>query len=175
MGLFEALDEVDNPLHRFAGAIASGWTRMFGSRNERQLREIIPLVEAINALEPETEKLADAALAERTKTLRARIQKELKEQGCDELTAQEKRLRLDGHVGQRAARPVAQRIVARAAHGGEPAPVHAHDVQRRALRVVRREEAQGHAIAVAERVQRLLEVVEITHGGAVHLRDDGAA
>ena len=42
MGFFEAIDNVDNPLHRFAGALASGWTRMFGSRNDRLIREILP-------------------------------------------------------------------------------------------------------------------------------------
>ena len=96
MGLFEALDEVDNPLHRFAGAIASGWTRLFGSRNERLLREIVPLVEAINALEPEMQKLPDAALTEKTRGLREQIQKALVDGGGPALLAEEKRLRLDG-------------------------------------------------------------------------------
>ena len=41
-------EDVDNPLSKVADAIASGWTRMFGSRNDRLIREILPVVRRIN-------------------------------------------------------------------------------------------------------------------------------
>ncbi len=46
--------------------------RIFGSRNERLLRQYAPAVEAINALEPALEKLSDALLREKTSELKKR-------------------------------------------------------------------------------------------------------
>jgi len=48
-------------------------TRIFGSRNERLLRQFQKNVARINALEPEMEKLDDAALQAKTAEFRARI------------------------------------------------------------------------------------------------------
>jgi preprotein translocase subunit SecA len=90
------LDDVENPLHKIAGALASGWTRLFGGRNERLIREIIPLVEKINAQETALEKLADAALAERTQDLRRRILSALAERKAPALLEEARRLRFDG-------------------------------------------------------------------------------
>ncbi len=52
------------------GALAR---RLFGTANERYLRRLLPQVEAINALEPELEKLSDEALRARTEKLRNRV------------------------------------------------------------------------------------------------------
>ena len=48
-------------------------TRMFGSRNERLLKQYAQQVRAINALEPAISALADAALREKTVELKARV------------------------------------------------------------------------------------------------------
>jgi preprotein translocase subunit SecA len=47
--------------------------KAFGSRNERELRRIAPMVKAINAREPELEKKSDAGLREETDRLKARL------------------------------------------------------------------------------------------------------
>ncbi len=48
-------------------------TRVFGSSNERQLRQLNRIVAKINALEPETEKLSDDQLKAKTPEFRKRI------------------------------------------------------------------------------------------------------
>ncbi|MFZ5764234.1 MAG: preprotein translocase subunit SecA [Thermodesulfobacteriota bacterium] len=50
-------------------------TRLFGSRNERVLKQIQPLVNRINKLEPAMQKLDDAALAAKTVEFRERLAK----------------------------------------------------------------------------------------------------
>jgi preprotein translocase subunit SecA len=90
------LEDVDNPLHKLAGAIASGWTRLFGSRNERILKEIVPLVQKINELEPELEKLPDSALAEKTAELRKRIITGLQERKAPAILEGARRMRFEG-------------------------------------------------------------------------------
>jgi preprotein translocase subunit SecA len=50
-------------------------TRFFGSRNDRVLKRIQPLVDRINRLEPEMQKLDDAGLAARTVEFRERLAK----------------------------------------------------------------------------------------------------
>ena len=52
------------------GSIAS---KLFGSSNERRLKKYPPLVVAINTLEPELEKLSDAALRARTDQFRKEV------------------------------------------------------------------------------------------------------
>jgi preprotein translocase subunit SecA len=52
------------------GALAR---KFFGSANERRLRAYYPLVDAINALEPEIEKLSDEELRARTEEFRKQI------------------------------------------------------------------------------------------------------
>src|SRR5690606_26236217 len=49
------------------------FTRIFGSRNERLLRQLQRSVDRINALEPEMEKLSDAELQAKTPEFRERI------------------------------------------------------------------------------------------------------
>ena len=48
-------------------------TRVFGSRNERQLRQLNRLVTQINALEPTIEKLSDAELQAKTPEFKQRL------------------------------------------------------------------------------------------------------
>ncbi|MBN6149989.1 preprotein translocase subunit SecA [Xanthomonas sp. AmX2] len=48
-------------------------TRVFGSRNERQLRQLTRIVAKVNALEPEMERLSDEQLQAKTPELRARV------------------------------------------------------------------------------------------------------
>jgi len=47
--------------------------RMFGTKNDRELRRIVPIVERVNCLEREVVGLSDAALAARTAELKQRV------------------------------------------------------------------------------------------------------
>jgi len=51
--------------------------KVFGTRNEREVKRLQPRVAAINALEPEIEKLTDDELRARTGEFRAHIQERL--------------------------------------------------------------------------------------------------
>jgi preprotein translocase subunit SecA len=51
--------------------------KVFGTKNEREVKRLQPRVEAINALEPEMQKLSDDELRAKTAELRARIQERL--------------------------------------------------------------------------------------------------
>ena len=53
--------------------IGSALTKMFGSKNERILKEIQPIVDKINSFEPEIQELDDAGLAEKTVEFRERF------------------------------------------------------------------------------------------------------
>ena len=48
-------------------------TQLFGSKNERELKKLYPLVEAINALEPDIQAMSDDQLAGQTGRLKARL------------------------------------------------------------------------------------------------------
>jgi len=48
--------------------------KLFGSKNDRELKRIVPLVERVNALEPELVKLSDAALRARTADFKQRLE-----------------------------------------------------------------------------------------------------
>jgi preprotein translocase subunit SecA len=50
-----------------------GLVKVFGSRNERILKSIQPIVEAVNALEPEIQKLGDEQLLKKTEEFRRRL------------------------------------------------------------------------------------------------------
>ncbi len=52
--------------------------KVFGTRNEREVKRMLPRVEAITALEPEMHKLSDEQLRAKTEEFRARIQERLK-------------------------------------------------------------------------------------------------
>ncbi len=47
--------------------------KLFGTKNDRELRRIVPLIERINRLEPELEALSDDALRARTANFRERL------------------------------------------------------------------------------------------------------
>jgi preprotein translocase subunit SecA len=51
--------------------------KIFGTKNEREVKRLQPRVEAINALEPEIQKLSDDQLRGKTAEFRARIQERL--------------------------------------------------------------------------------------------------
>ncbi|HYU44938.1 MAG TPA: preprotein translocase subunit SecA [Terriglobales bacterium] len=51
--------------------------KIFGTRNEREIKRMMPNVEAISALEPEIEKLSDNQLRAKTDEFRARVQERL--------------------------------------------------------------------------------------------------
>jgi len=51
--------------------------KIFGTRNEREVKRLTPNVAAINALEPETQKLSDEELRAKTDEFRKRIQERL--------------------------------------------------------------------------------------------------
>ncbi|MGA7646514.1 MAG: hypothetical protein WBW01_08380, partial [Terriglobales bacterium] len=51
--------------------------KVFGTKNEREIKRLQPRVAAINALEPEIQKLSDDQLRAKTSEFRARIQERL--------------------------------------------------------------------------------------------------
>ena len=51
--------------------------KVFGTKNERELKRLMPQVEAINALEPQMKKLSDDQLRAKTDEFRQRIQERL--------------------------------------------------------------------------------------------------
>ena len=51
--------------------------KVFGTQNEREVKRLMPRVEAINALEPEMQKLSDEQLRAKTDEFRQRIQERL--------------------------------------------------------------------------------------------------
>ncbi|MGH9646372.1 MAG: preprotein translocase subunit SecA, partial [Bryobacteraceae bacterium] len=51
--------------------------KIFGTSNERELKRLQPRVAAINALEPEIQKLSDEQLRAKTDEFRARIQERM--------------------------------------------------------------------------------------------------
>lgn len=61
------------PFQPVSSMINSLLTRVFGSRNERQLRQLNRLVTQINALEPTIEKLSDAELQAKTPEFKQRL------------------------------------------------------------------------------------------------------
>ena len=46
------------------------FTKIFGTHSENELKRIYPIVDAIEALEPEIQKLSDEELREKPKSLR---------------------------------------------------------------------------------------------------------
>jgi len=51
--------------------------KVFGTSNEREIKRIMPLVERINALEPETKQLSDEQLKAKTEEFRRRIRERM--------------------------------------------------------------------------------------------------
>ena len=61
--------------------------KVFGTKNEREIKRLQPRVQAINALEPEIQKLSDDQLRAKTAEFRARIQDRLKDRLNDRLSS----------------------------------------------------------------------------------------
>ena len=51
--------------------------KIFGTKNEREIKRLMPRVEAINALEPAMQKLSDEELRARTDEFRQRLRDRL--------------------------------------------------------------------------------------------------
>jgi preprotein translocase subunit SecA len=51
--------------------------KVFGTKNERELKRLMPQVEAVNALEPQMKQLSDEQLRAKTDEFRQRIQERL--------------------------------------------------------------------------------------------------
>ena len=49
-------------------------TKVFGSKNERELKRLLPLVDRINALEPEIQALSDETLRAQTPRFKERLE-----------------------------------------------------------------------------------------------------
>src|SRR5437868_7229950 len=65
------------PAARNPDLINSLLGKVFGTKNEREVKRLMPQVEAINALEPAMRKLSDAELRAKTGEFRQRIQERL--------------------------------------------------------------------------------------------------
>ncbi|HSF42150.1 MAG TPA: hypothetical protein VLT87_20280, partial [Thermoanaerobaculia bacterium] len=48
-------------------------TKIFGSQHEREVKKMLPIVAAINEMEPQIQKLSDAELRAKTAELRTQI------------------------------------------------------------------------------------------------------
>src|SRR5260370_8047615 len=62
-----------------ARAVDSVIARFIGTKHERDLKKLEPLVAAINAEEPEVQALSDEQLKERFAALRTQVQEQLKD------------------------------------------------------------------------------------------------
>ncbi len=51
--------------------------KVFGTKNDREIKRLMPRVQAISALEPEMQKLSDDQLRAKTDEFRQRIQERL--------------------------------------------------------------------------------------------------
>src|SRR5208282_3992639 len=65
-------------LRRISVLINTLLGKIFGTKNEREVKRLQPRVAAINALEPELQKLSDDELRGKTTEFRARIQERLR-------------------------------------------------------------------------------------------------
>ena len=66
--------------------------KIIGSKNDREVRKIRPLVKQINALETEMQKLSDDQLRARTEEFKTRIEDARKQRGYYETTALARKL-----------------------------------------------------------------------------------
>ena len=71
--------------------------RFIGTKHERDVKRIQPLVEAVNALEPEMKQLSDEELGARTLALKAEVQARLEER----VTAPRRIVELERDLGAR--------------------------------------------------------------------------
>ncbi|HEU4389481.1 MAG TPA: preprotein translocase subunit SecA, partial [Blastocatellia bacterium] len=75
-------------------------TKIFGSANERLLKRIAPIIQEINALEPEIQRLSDDQLRERTAKFKSDVERRLAEADIGGATAEEQRKSLRNAVDE---------------------------------------------------------------------------
>lgn len=80
--------------------------KIIGSQNERELKALKPLVERINILEPEIQKLSDSSLREKTGGFRQRLQEKAK-------TSEADFLELESQLREAASMPEKNKLKAR--------------------------------------------------------------
>jgi preprotein translocase subunit SecA len=72
--LIELWDKTTDALSAFSEGVSEGLVRLFGSSNERRVRQMRPVVARINELEPSMQALSDDQLKAKTEEFRARRQ-----------------------------------------------------------------------------------------------------
>ena len=65
------------PLRRNSDLIDTLLGKVFGTKNEREIKRLLPRVEAISAVEPEIQKLSDDDLRAKTEEFRRRVKQRL--------------------------------------------------------------------------------------------------
>ena len=121
------------------GTIAA---KVFGTSNDRKLKSYRPTVEAINALEPELERLSDAELRARTEDFRKQLA-----DGAEPRRSAGAGLRHRARGGQAHAGPAAFRRAADRRHGAAPGQ-DLRDEDRRG------QDAGRHASRLSQRARR---------------------
>ncbi len=71
--LSDLWDKTTDAMTQLSEGVSEGLIRLFGNSNERQIRRMRPIVEAINALEPAMQALSDEELRGKTAEFRQRL------------------------------------------------------------------------------------------------------
>ena len=71
--LSEIWDKTTDAFTAFSEGVSEGLVRLFGSSNERQIRQMRPMVAQINELEPAMQALSDDELRAKTDEFRRRL------------------------------------------------------------------------------------------------------
>jgi len=74
--------------------------KVFGTKNEREIKRLLPNVEAINALEPQMQGLSDEQLRAKTDAFRARIQERLSKIQDDPEADDDRRKQIEAEKNQ---------------------------------------------------------------------------
>jgi len=74
--------------------------KVFGTKNEREIKRLLPNVEAINALEPQMQGLSDEQLRAKTDAFRARIQERLSKLQDDPEADDDRRKQIEAEKNQ---------------------------------------------------------------------------
>jgi preprotein translocase subunit SecA len=74
--------------------------KVFGTKNEREIKRLLPNVEAINSLEPQMQALTDEQLRGKTDTFRARIQERLAKVQDDSQAEDDRRKQIEAEKDQ---------------------------------------------------------------------------
>ncbi|MCX6909613.1 MAG: hypothetical protein NTY01_16430, partial [Verrucomicrobia bacterium] len=73
------------------------WTlkKIFGDKNQRELKRLWPVVHRINEFEKQYQSLSDDQLRAKTQEFKARIEEERQKRGINDLLAQARQLQAD--------------------------------------------------------------------------------